>query len=61
MQTALLTKQQLAERLGISINGLDGLVRKRKIPALKISHRCVRFDWPKVQSALAKFEQKEVA
>ena len=60
MPPALLTKQQLAERLGISINGLDGLVRKRKIPAIKISHRCVRFDWLKVRAALDKFEQREV-
>jgi excisionase family DNA binding protein len=56
----LLTKQELAERLGLKIRGVESLVERRKIPALRISGRCVRFSWPRVLAALAKFEIKEI-
>jgi hypothetical protein len=39
---------------------VDELVRKRKIPYLRLGHRTLRFDWPKVQAALERFEVKEV-
>ena len=56
----LLTKQQLAERLGLKVRGVESLVERRKIPALRISGKCVRFSWPRVLSALQKFELKEL-
>jgi excisionase family DNA binding protein len=56
----LLTKQQLADRLGLKIRGVESLVEARKIPALRISGRCVRFSWPRVLAALSKFEMKEI-
>jgi excisionase family DNA binding protein len=56
----LLTKQQLAERLGLKVRGVESLVERRKIPALRISGRCVRFSWPRVLAALQKFEFKEI-
>jgi excisionase family DNA binding protein len=56
----LLTKQQLADRLGLKVRGIESLVGARKIPALRISGRCVRFSWPRVLAALNKFEMKEV-
>jgi excisionase family DNA binding protein len=54
----LLTKQQLAERLGLQVRGVENLVANRKIPAMRISGRCVRFSWPRVVAALQKFELK---
>ena len=59
--TFLLTKQQLAARLSLTVRGIECLVASRKIPALKISRRCLRFDWARVSAALNKFELKEVA
>jgi len=60
MDDYLLNKDQLAERLGLKRRGVECLIAAKKIPVLKISGRCVRFSWPKVQAALAKFEIKEV-
>jgi hypothetical protein len=56
----LLTKEQLAERLGLKVRGVESLVLQRKIPVLRISGRCVRFSWPRVLAALQKFEEKEL-
>jgi hypothetical protein len=53
----LLTKEQLAERINApSTKLVDELMRARKIPYLRLGHRTVRFDWPKVQVALARLE-----
>jgi excisionase family DNA binding protein len=56
----LLTKQQLAERLGLNVRSIEVWVAQRKIPALKISGKCVRFSLPRVLAALQKFELKEI-
>ena len=57
----LLTKEQLRERLNLpSTRMVDELMRKRKIPYLKLGAKTVRFDYAKVLAALEKFEIKEV-
>ena len=56
----LLTKDELAKRLNLTRRGVEGLVAQRKIPVIRISHRCVRFDWQKVSAAIEKFEIGEV-
>jgi excisionase family DNA binding protein len=56
----LLTKDQLAERLGLKRRGVECLIAAKKIPVLRISGRCVRFSWPRVCAALRKFEVEEV-
>jgi excisionase family DNA binding protein len=56
----LLTKDQLAERLHLKRRGVECLVAQRKIPAIRISGRCVRFSWLRVLAALQKFELKEI-
>lgn len=57
----LLTKEELADRLGAaSTRTVDELMRRRKIPYLKLGHRTIRFDWDKVCAAQEKFEVKEV-
>jgi excisionase family DNA binding protein len=56
----LLTKQQLADRLGLKVRGIENLVKRRKIPALRISGRITRFSWQRVRAALDRFELKEV-
>lgn len=57
----LLTKTQLASELGLKVPGIDSLTRRKKIPVIRISHRCVRFDLVKVRAALDKFEVKAVS
>jgi hypothetical protein len=49
----LLDKEELRQKLGLeSIRGVDELIRKKKIPVIRIGHRTVRFSWPKVEAAL---------
>jgi hypothetical protein len=57
----LLTKDQLAEKLDLTRRGVECLVANRRIPVIRISARCVRFSWPKVQAALDKLTVNEVA
>jgi excisionase family DNA binding protein len=60
MSDRLLTKDEVAKRLRLKRRGVEGLVAQRKIPVIRISHRCVRFDWQKVSAAIARFEVREV-
>ena len=59
--THLLDKEELREKLNLpSIRGVDELVRRRKIPVIRLGHRTVRFDWRHVQSAIERFTIKEI-
>ena len=55
----LLTEKQTADELGISIGGLRKLRYARKIPYIRLSYRCVRFDLASVKPALRKLEITE--
>jgi hypothetical protein len=58
----ILDKEQLRYRLNLmSTRGVDELVRKRKIPVIRMGHRTVRFNWAAVQAALAKLTIKEIS
>ena len=59
-QPALLKQKQLARALGVSSRALDNWKRRKLIPAIKISPRCVRFDLAAVLAALRRYEVKEV-
>jgi hypothetical protein len=56
----LLTKDELAKRLKLRRRGIECLVARRIIPVIKVSKRMVRFSYPAVLAALARFEIKEV-
>jgi hypothetical protein len=60
MITELLDKKELSARLHTGVRGVEELIKRKKIPVLRLGHRTVRFDWPKVVAALAKLEVKEV-
>ena len=55
-----LSKLELAEKLCITKRVVEELMHRRKIPFLALGHRTVRFYWPAVEKALAKFELKAV-
>lgn len=48
-----LKRQQAAERLGISLPTLDGLIRRGQLPASKVGARIVRIDESDIEAYLA--------
>ena len=50
----LLTKDELAQRLNLKRRGVESLVERRRIPVIRLSHRCVRFRWEDVMRVLRK-------
>jgi excisionase family DNA binding protein len=40
---AYLTKQQLADTLGVSVRTVDALMSRRKLPYLRLTRKLVRF------------------
>ncbi len=58
--THLLTKAEVAERLHLTKRGVDGLMKSRRIPYLKLNRKTIRFDWPKVEAAYNACEVKAV-
>jgi excisionase family DNA binding protein len=53
----LITKEELARRMSVSISCVDRWIRARRIPLYELGARCVRFDYSEVRAALAKFER----
>jgi predicted DNA-binding transcriptional regulator AlpA len=60
MPKRLLSKRELAAALNVSERTLDNWCAQRKIPRLRLSNRLTRFSWPRVETALARYEVKEV-
>ena len=58
---ALLKRPQLAKAINVSPRTVDNWQRRKIIPWVRISPRCVRFHLPSVLAALRKFEVKEVS
>jgi len=55
-----LDKEQLRMRLSLpSTRAIDEMMRAKRIPFLRLGHRTVRFDWPKVERALERLEVQE--
>lgn len=59
-ESTLLTAAELAEALKVSRRTIGNFTKSRRIPALKLGRRCVRYDLARVRAALAKFEQEAV-
>ena len=56
----LLTKREIAKLLGLKPRGVECLMARRAIPFIRLSSRCIRFRWPEVEKALAKFTIREI-
>jgi hypothetical protein len=58
---SLLTKENLRQRLNLpSTRGVDELVRRKKIPVVRLGHRTTRFSWPDVERALRHLTVKSI-
>ncbi len=57
----LIDKEELRRRLNLpSVRMVEELMRKRKIPFMRLGHRTVRFSWVKVLAALKSLEYRAV-
>ena len=57
----LLNKEQLRQRLNLtSVRCVDEMVKRRRIPVIRMGHRTVRFSWPEVEAALEKLTVRAV-
>jgi excisionase family DNA binding protein len=57
----LLNKEQLRQRLNLtSVRCVEMMVKRRKIPVIRMGHRTVRFSWPDVEAALEKLTVRAV-
>jgi hypothetical protein len=57
---ALLRHKELARALNVSARTIDNWKRRKTIPVIKISTRCVRFDLGSVLAALHRYEIQEI-
>jgi excisionase family DNA binding protein len=55
----LLCKRELAAILGVSERTIENWLAEKRIPRLRLSARMTRFNLPKVEAALARYEVKE--
>lgn len=58
--TTLLTAAEIAAELKVGRRTIGAWTKSRRIPALKLGRRCVRYDLIRVREALSKFEQEAV-
>lgn len=56
----LLTKKQVAERLGITVRGVEGLMARRALPFYRLGNRTVRFDQGDLETWLEKVKVRSV-
>jgi hypothetical protein len=57
---ALANEKEAALELNLTVSGLRKLRYARKIPFIRISYRCVRYDMNAVRRALKKLEVNEI-
>ena len=46
----LLTRQQIAKRLKLTMRGVDGLVKRKLLTCVRLGRKCLRFRWADVQA-----------
>ena len=57
---ALLTRKQLAKKLGLSTRSIDNLQRRRAIPVIRLSPRCCRYSLAACLASLGRFQVEAV-
>jgi len=61
MPKRLLSKRELATVLNVSVRTIETWLSQKRIPQLRLSARLTRFNLARVESALARYEVKEVS
>jgi len=56
---ALLNKAELAKKLKLTVRGIECLMADRRIRCIRISHKCVRFNYQHVLADLERFENEQ--
>lgn len=56
----LITKSEVALRLGLTEGGVKQLLLRRVIPVIRLGHRTIRFRWSEVVAAVDRYRQNEV-
>jgi excisionase family DNA binding protein len=56
----LLSKRELSATLGVSKRTIENWLAQKRIPQLRLSARLTRFSLARVESALARYEIKEI-
>jgi excisionase family DNA binding protein len=56
----LLSKRELAAVLNVSERTIENWLAQRRIPRLRLSNRLTRFNLPRVEAALARYEVREI-
>lgn len=59
-EPALLSRKELAKKLGLSERSIDNLQKRRALPVIKISNRCCRFSLAACLASLQRFEVEAV-
>ncbi len=59
MITRLLMKKDVARLFGVTVKAVDKWVSERKIPFIRISRKCIRFDENVIEAFLAKRTVKD--
>jgi hypothetical protein len=58
--SSLVRKNIVAQATSVSARTIENWMRSKRIPFIRLSPRCVRFDLQRVLAALRRFEVKEV-
>ncbi len=58
--TTLLTAAELAQEIKVGRRTIGAWTSARKIPALKLGRRCIRYDLARVLEALNKYEREAI-
>ena len=57
----IIDKEELRRRLSLSsVRMVEEMMRKRKIPFMRLGHRTIRFSWSRVLLAVQRLEYRAV-
>ena len=61
MRSDLIDKEELRKRLGLkTIYAVDWLIRRKRIPFIKLGYRTIRFNWDRVEKTLSRRTTREI-
>ena len=61
LSDVLVTKRDVARAAHVSLRTVDAWMKQKRIPFVRLSNRCVRFNLPAVMGALERYTVEAVA